>query len=76
MTPAALNAKPFWSPDEVAELLPDGNARAVSRWCKTGKIPGAKKLPSGRWAVPSGWVGDLLSSAGVQEPASPTTPGE
>lgn len=57
--------RPFWSPAEVAEYLPSETARSVSAWCRTRKIPGAKKLPNGRWLIPLAWVKDLLDD---QEP--------
>lgn len=53
--------RPFWSPSEVAEFLPNETGRSVTGWCRERKIPGAKKLPNGRWVIPSAWVKDLLS---------------
>ena len=64
--------RPFWSPDEVSALLPPGqsSARVVARWCKRGQVPGAKKLPSGRWVIPAAWVRELLSNGGTPPAAN------
>ena len=66
--------RPFWSPDEVSALLPPGqsSARVVARWCKRGQVPGAKKLPNGRWVIPAAWVRELLEHGG--DPFAPPAP--
>lgn len=68
--------RPLWSPEQVAALLPDEdegrNAAAVARWCRQGRILGAKKLPSGRWVIPAAWVRQLLSNGG--DPFAPPAP--
>lgn len=64
----------LWSPEQVASLLPDEDeartATAVARWCRQGRIKGAKKLPSGRWVIPAAWVRELLSNGGSLPAAS------
>lgn len=68
--------RPLWSPEQVAALLPDEdegrNAAAVARWCRQGRILGAKKLPSGRWVIPAAWVRQLLNNGG--DPFAPPAP--
>lgn len=69
----------LWSPEQVASLLPDEDeartATAVARWCRQGRIEGAKKLPSGRWVIPASWVRELLSNGGsLPEPTPKSDP--
>lgn len=64
--------RPFLSPEEVAALFPNESARSVSRWCKKRRIPGARKLPNGRWVIPAAWVRELLEHGG--DPFAPPAP--
>lgn len=66
-------SRPFLSPEEVAALFPNESARSVSRWCKKRRIPGARKLPNGRWVIPAAWVRELLEHGG--DPFAPAATG-
>ena len=49
------------SPQTVAAVLPETSTATVTRWCRDGRFPGARKLPSGRWIIPTAWVLDLVT---------------
>lgn len=40
------------SPKEVAAIVPGASARSVREWCASKQVPGAIRLPSGRWRIP------------------------
>lgn len=49
------------TPDEFGAAIPGGlGAAAVRKWARQGKIPGAIRLPNGRWKIPEAAVRELL----------------
>lgn len=48
-------------PAEAGKLIPGGlGAPGVRQWCRQGKLPGAVKLPSGRWQIPVSALNEVL----------------
>ena len=50
----------YLSPQEVAVVVPGASAMAVRRWAAAGDLPGAIRLPSGRWQIPWSAVVGIL----------------
>lgn len=44
--------KNWLTPEEAARWIPGASARSVRDWCADGLMPGAIRLPSGRYWVP------------------------
>lgn len=50
------------SPDEAGARIPGGLGGAAIRvWCRDGKLPGAIRLPSGRWRIPVSAVEAIIA---------------
>lgn len=47
-------------------MLPGTSLRSVQNWCKRGQLPGAVRLPSGRWQIPLQSIQDLLEGSAPQ----------
>ena len=48
-------------PGDAGKLIPgDVGAAAIRKWCREGKLPGAIRLPSGRWKIPMSAIDALL----------------
>lgn len=48
-------------PGDAGKLIPGGvGAAAIRKWCREGKLPGAIRLPSGRWKIPMSAIDALL----------------
>ena len=50
----------FLSPPEVASVIPGASSVSVRRWAEAGDLPGAIRLPSGRWQIPWSAVVGIL----------------
>ena len=50
----------YLSPPEVANILPSTTAISVRKWAEAGDLPGAIRLPSGRWQIPWSAVVGIL----------------
>lgn len=50
----------FLSPPEVASVIPGASSVSVRRWAESGDLPGAIRLPSGRWQIPWSAVVGIL----------------
>lgn len=43
----------WFSPEEASHLIPGSPVPAtVRKWARNGKLPGAVRLPGGRWQIP------------------------
>ena len=65
------------TPDEAAGYIPGASARSVRDWLAADKIPGAIRLPSGRWQIPWSAVVAILGfdPREHEEPATPSGTG-
>lgn len=50
----------YLTPAQVAVVLPNTSAKNVRDWCIADKMPGAIRLPSGRWQIPWSAVVGIL----------------
>ena len=48
------------NPIDAAKLIPETTPATIRRWCSHGDLPGAKRLPSGRWMIPWSAVIEIL----------------
>lgn len=54
------------SPREAGERLPGNLApQTVRDWCSKGWVPGAVRLPNGRWQIPESSVEKLANGEGM-----------
>ena len=61
------------TPTRFAEMLPGASPKSVRDWLAAGKVPGAIRLPSGRWRIPWTAVVEILGfdPRYVDGPAAP-----
>jgi len=65
------------TPTRFAEVVPGASPKSVRDWLAADKIPGAIRLPSGRWQIPWSAVVTILGfdPREHEEPATPSGTG-